>query len=58
MEFPMWSTIVRMAQDESGATSIEYAVIAGLISVFCLTVPTIIGTKLNVKFAAVSNGLN
>jgi pilus assembly protein Flp/PilA len=58
MEFPMWSTFVRLVQDESGATSIEYAVIASLISIFCLTVPTIIGTKLNVKFASVSSALN
>lgn len=47
----------RFAQDESGATAIEYGLIAGLISVVIITVLTNIGTKLNTKFTAISNGL-
>ena len=48
----------RFAQDESGATAIEYGLIAGLISVIIITVLTSIGTKLNSKFTTISNALN
>ena len=45
-------------QDESGATAIEYGLIAGLISVIIIAVLTNVGTKLNGKFSRVSNALN
>ena len=48
----------RFAKDESGATAIEYGLIAGLISVVIITVVSNIGTKLNAKFTAISNNLN
>ena len=48
----------RFAKDESGATAIEYGLIAGLISVVIITVVTAIGTKLNTKFTTISNALN
>ena len=48
----------RFATDESGATAIEYGLIAGLISVIIITVLTNIGTKLNTKFTSISNALN
>ena len=48
----------RFAKDESGATAIEYGLIAGLISVVIITVITAIGTKLNTKFTAISSALN
>ena len=48
----------RFAKDESGATAIEYGLIAGLISVVIITVITAIGTKLNTKFTNISNALN
>jgi len=44
--------------NESGATAIEYGLIAALISVVCITVLTSTGTKLNTKFGKVSNALN
>ena len=47
----------RFAKDESGATAIEYGLIAGLISVVIIAVLTTVGTKLNAKFANISNGL-
>ena len=50
--------INRFLRDESGATAIEYGLIAALIAVVCIAVFTAIGTKLNVKFTAVSNALN
>ena len=45
-------------QDESGATAIEYGLIAGLISVIVITVLTNVGTKLNMKFTSISRALN
>jgi pilus assembly protein Flp/PilA len=54
----MKSLFVRFAQNESGATAIEYGLIAALISVVCITVLTSVGTKLNTKFSSVSNALN
>ena len=48
----------RFAKDESGATAIEYGLIAGLISVVIITVITAIGTKLNTKFGNISTALN
>ena len=48
----------RFAKDESGATAIEYGLIAGLISVVIITVLGAIGTKLNTKFTAISSALS
>ncbi|PPQ27246.1 Flp family type IVb pilin [Rhodoblastus sphagnicola] len=45
-------------RDESGATAIEYGLIAALISVVAIATLTTVGTKLNAKFIKVSNGLN
>ena len=47
----------RFAADQSGATAIEYGLIAGLISVVIITALTTIGTKLNSKFTAIGNAL-
>ncbi len=54
----MRNLVARFAKDQSGATAIEYGLIAGLISVVILTVLTNIGTRLNTKFTAISNNLN
>lgn len=45
-------------KDESGATAIEYGLIAGLIAVVIITAVTAIGTGLNAKFTSVSNSLS
>jgi pilus assembly protein Flp/PilA len=45
-------------QDQSGATAIEYGLIAALISVVAITTLGNVGSKLNNKFSSVSNGLN
>lgn len=47
----------RFAKDESGATAIEYGLIAALISVVIITAVTSIGTKLKTKFETVDNAL-
>jgi pilus assembly protein Flp/PilA len=50
--------VTRFIKDESGATAIEYGLIAALIAVVIVTALTAIGTKLNTKFTAVSTELN
>lgn len=47
----------RFAQDESGATAIEYGLIAALISVVIITAVTLLGTNLTTVFNNVANGL-
>jgi pilus assembly protein Flp/PilA len=54
----MKALLWRFAKDQSGATAIEYGLIAALISVVCITVLTNVGTKLKGKFSSVSNALN
>lgn len=47
----------RFAKDESGATAIEYGLIAALIAVVIIGALQLIGTNLNTKFTAVKDGL-
>jgi len=54
----MSKLISRFVRDESGATAIEYGLIAALIAVVIITVLTQIGSSLNAKFGAVESGLN
>jgi pilus assembly protein Flp/PilA len=49
--------ISRFLKDQSGATAIEYGLIAGLIAVVIITSVTAIGTKLSSKFTTISNSL-
>ncbi|QDM24162.1 Flp family type IVb pilin [Tardiphaga sp. vice154] len=44
-------------RDESGATAIEYGLIAAGISVVIITVVNGIGGKLNTKFGAINTSL-
>jgi pilus assembly protein Flp/PilA len=45
-------------RDESGATAIEYGLIAAGISVAIITVVTSLGTKLDATFTKVEGALN
>jgi pilus assembly protein Flp/PilA len=54
----MKSLFARFIKGESGATAIEYGLIAALISVAAIATLTTVGTQLNGKFTQVSNGLN
>ena len=49
--------ISRFAKDQSGATAIEYGLIASLISVAIIGAITTIGTKLTSTFNTVSANL-
>ena len=50
-------TLARFAKDESGATAIEYGLIAACISVAIIAVVQGVGTKLNSTFTSVSGAL-
>ncbi len=47
----------RFFKDESGATAIEYGLIAALIAVVLVTTLTAVGTRLNTSFTKVENAL-
>lgn len=47
----------RFINNESGATAIEYGLIAALISVVCILAFTNIGSRLNSKFTQISTNL-
>jgi pilus assembly protein Flp/PilA len=49
--------VTRFLKDESGATAIEYGLIAALISVVIVTAVTAIGTKLNTTFTTIGTKL-
>ena len=52
------TTLKAFLRDESGATAIEYGLIAAGISVAIITVVQGLGTKLNDTFGKVSNAMN
>ena len=47
----------RFAKDESGATAIEYGLIAALIAVALITILGTVGGKLQTTFTSISEGL-
>ena len=53
----MSNILARFAKDESGATAIEYGLIAGLIAVVIISAISSVCTKLGAKFNAVANNL-
>ena len=53
----MKEVIKRFARDESGATVIEYGLIAAGISVVIIAAVRLVGTNLNGTFTTVSNAL-
>jgi pilus assembly protein Flp/PilA len=50
-------TLARFVKDESGATAIEYGLIAACISVAIIAVVQGVGTKLNSTFTSVEQAL-
>jgi pilus assembly protein Flp/PilA len=50
-------TLKRFLKDQSGATAIEYGLIAAGISVAIITVVTTVGTNLKTTFTTVGNAL-
>ena len=52
------SLIARFLRDDTGATAIEYGLIAAGISVAIIATVAGLGTKLNSTFTSVNNALN
>lgn len=50
--------ISRFVRDESGATAIEYGLIAALIAVVVITAVTTVGTNLSTTFTTISAKIN
>jgi pilus assembly protein Flp/PilA len=56
-EFTMRKLVQRFARDESGATAIEYGLIAAGISVAIIAVVQGLGSNLKATFSSVSTAL-
>ena len=54
----MIATIRSLLNDESGATAIEYGLIAALVAVALITALTNMGTGLTNKYTKITNELN
>jgi pilus assembly protein Flp/PilA len=57
MEPTMKNLLARFVKDESGATAIEYGLIAAGISLAIIAAVNSLGTALSSKFAAISSSL-
>jgi pilus assembly protein Flp/PilA len=53
----MKTCLLRFLKDDSGATAIEYGLIAAGISIAIIAVVSGLGSKLNAKFATISDEL-
>lgn len=54
----MMKTLTKFWNDESGATAIEYGLIAALVSVAAITALTAMGGSLKTMFTTVSTSLD
>ncbi len=53
----MKNLVARFVKDQSGATAIEYGLIAALIGVAIIGGATVLGSKLNTTFSTISSKL-
>ena len=54
----MKNLVTKFAKDESGATAIEYGLIAALIAIAMITGARAVGTAVNSKFSNVATRIN
>jgi pilus assembly protein Flp/PilA len=54
----MFSSLKKFVRDESGATAIEYGLIASLIALVIIASVTVVGTKLTNTFTEVAGNLH
>jgi pilus assembly protein Flp/PilA len=54
----MTKLFARFAADQSGATAIEYGLIAGLIAVVIISAVSTLGTRLSAKFNVIAANLS
>jgi pilus assembly protein Flp/PilA len=57
MELLMKNLIARFVKDESGATAIEYGLIAAGIALAIIAVVNSLGTNINAKFTSINTAL-
>ena len=50
--------LARFLEDESGATAVEYALLASLIAMAIISGATALGTALSARYQAVATSLN
>ena len=48
----------RFLRDESGATAIEYGLLAALIAVVLISALTTLGRNMSTQFSAIANSIN
>jgi pilus assembly protein Flp/PilA len=53
----VFKSMMNFVENDSGATAIEYALIASLIAVFIITAVQTVGTKVSTVFTEVGNAL-
>lgn len=58
MDAPMLTRLRQFATDQSGATSIEYALIAVLVGIAIITAVTTLGSSLKSIFGTVASTVN
>jgi pilus assembly protein Flp/PilA len=58
VESPMANIFARFLNDKSGATAIEYGLIAALIATALITGATTLGSALNTQFNGLSTKMN
>jgi pilus assembly protein Flp/PilA len=51
------TNIVRFLRDETGATAIEYGLLAALIAVVIIAAVRTVGTSLRATFSSIASGL-
>ncbi len=49
--------LIAIMKDESGATAIEYALIAALVSIIAIAAMTLLGQKISTTFSTVASAL-
>jgi len=54
----MKKLLARFVKDESGATAVEYALLASLIAIAIIGGATALGGAINTKFQAIATSLN
>lgn len=54
----MRNFVTKFISDESGATAIEYGLLAGLIAVVIIVGASLLGTSINNLFTAIANCLS
>lgn len=53
----MFSSLKSFCDDETGATAIEYALLASFLGVSLVTILTSLGTRLSTEFSTISGAL-